>query len=499
VLLAALVATGPAPSSAQSDGAALQIQIIASSTFDVGSDGWRTSGDARRFAHVPAGGNPGGHITARDKGDGIWWFWQAPDKFLGDVSSARQLYFDIKQKDPGGDAADAVVYLSGPDFMLHYSPNAAPGVEWTSFSVPLRAEAGWQKVIGDQTKPATQEDLAAVLSSLRDLHIRGEYHGGADNSQLDNVHLLGLSATARADRAPAGIGVALDPPSAMPNQTMHVLVFLVDADGTPVAAPQPTPIALDVSRGELQHNAVELLAGEIMSRIRLTASEPGEISVRASGNDALEPGETVGAICDSGAVEAVGFRQDSVRAPVGRPIGVTLTLTTKDGTPVTDGRPKSLGFSQDGAGRWLGEPGADIPEDQCAARLALTSDEPGTTKVTAKLGNINSDTKAFEFFIEATTLSLAALAAGAVGAFVSTTRRWSRSARWRPGRWVVTLVVGAVAGGLLFLAARTGIAVIPADVTPGWELAVVLGLIGGYLGLLVFDRLADRVLPASSS
>lgn len=73
--------------------------LIASSTFDTDADGWTLSGDGINLTWLATGGNPGGHIRGADDERGIGWHFDAPAKFLGDVSSAygQLLTFDLRQ------------------------------------------------------------------------------------------------------------------------------------------------------------------------------------------------------------------------------------------------------------------------------------------------------------------------------------------------------------------------------------------------------------------
>ena len=62
-----------------------------------------------------------------------------------------------------------------------------PGTDWTAFTVPLRESVGW--VLRDTGAPLTEGEFVAVLSSLTELLIPGEYSIGRDTGGLDNVEL----------------------------------------------------------------------------------------------------------------------------------------------------------------------------------------------------------------------------------------------------------------------------------------------------------------------
>ncbi len=189
---------------------------VVASTFDSSADGWIISGDATSGlpTFLAAGGNPGGHIEADDSVSGGIWYFQAPGKFLGDLSGAygELLQFDLKQVGSGAQISrdDVILNGGGIELTLDTLANPLPVGEWVSYSVRLDESESWMN--GGAT--ATAGDLLTVLSSLDRLRIRGEYINGSDTGSLDNVSvsvvpipaavvflgsgLLGLLATRRA-------------------------------------------------------------------------------------------------------------------------------------------------------------------------------------------------------------------------------------------------------------------------------------------------------------
>lgn len=171
-----------------------------SSTFDTNTEGWTIFGDAQ-VEYVASGGNLGGYISATDQSTGITWFFEAPTKFLGNISAAygQLLTFELKQSrtDNQNDVntGDAIfnsniipdIVLVKDELMLLYNFPGSPGTSWTPHSVRLDEFDGWRN---DATgHPATQVELITVLSSLTALWIRGEYRSGSDTGGLDNVIL----------------------------------------------------------------------------------------------------------------------------------------------------------------------------------------------------------------------------------------------------------------------------------------------------------------------
>lgn len=121
---------------------------VAQSTFDTDDEGWTAIGDpiSPIPEYFPAGGNPGGYITVTDAVTGIPWFWQAPPKFLGDISAVygQLLTFDLKQSATDSQFAyNQDVILSGDGITRFFDTPYNPDMTWTSYAVPLNETAGW--------------------------------------------------------------------------------------------------------------------------------------------------------------------------------------------------------------------------------------------------------------------------------------------------------------------------------------------------------------------
>jgi hypothetical protein len=123
-----------------------------------------------------------------DEALGETWYFLAPESLLRQLSAAEHgtLSYDLEQSvDPPGFLDDDVVIV-GAAGRLSYRFKESPGREWTSFSVPLSASAGWR---WNWNAPATEDQMRRVLANPTSLEIRGEYHTGPDTGGLDNVVL----------------------------------------------------------------------------------------------------------------------------------------------------------------------------------------------------------------------------------------------------------------------------------------------------------------------
>lgn len=190
------------------DGAK-QLPGKVSTTFNTGSDGWTSvtlpypepgAPPSLLATYEPefrqTGGNPAGYAFILDPdGDGATGnvqYWRAPTGFLGNQlrSYGGTLSFDLLQTSSGYGYFDQEdVILVGGNRTLVYDVPANPAVNlWTAYTVPL-SETGWRNDTLNGA-PATQSEMAAVLSSLTAIYIRGEYLLGPDGQAIDNVELL---------------------------------------------------------------------------------------------------------------------------------------------------------------------------------------------------------------------------------------------------------------------------------------------------------------------
>jgi hypothetical protein len=175
------------------------------STFDAGDEGWRIvdltlPADPVTPPGAPVapvfqaiGGHPGGFIEFTDPSDASFYF-QAPAAYVGDQSAAYGSSLAYEQFTTPTTPAwrdDPDVILVGAGQALVYQGAANPGLDWTSFSVPL-SETGWHKVNLAGAEP-TATEFQSVLASLTAVRIRGEYVAGVvESTGLDNVQMAAV-------------------------------------------------------------------------------------------------------------------------------------------------------------------------------------------------------------------------------------------------------------------------------------------------------------------
>ena len=177
------------------------------SDFSTGDEGWKvvsfenltTDNFAIIATYNPTfnltGGNPGGYISTSDQDNGDLTF-AAPGKFLGNVSGATGLGYDLIY--PVGainyQPTDVILMGNGETLLWKSSPDIVPGPAWMSVSLQFAPSSEWHLGTSHGAL-ATAADFGNVLGNLSGLFIRGEFTTGLiETPGLDNVRLAGLSA-----------------------------------------------------------------------------------------------------------------------------------------------------------------------------------------------------------------------------------------------------------------------------------------------------------------
>jgi hypothetical protein len=158
--------------------------------FTESAQGWRISGDTAADEPIfsMSGGHPGGCITGVDEALGETWYFRAPAAVLQQLPAAVNgtLSYTLKQSGAIISLIDDDVVIVGSAGRLSYRFRAAPGTDWTDFSVQLAESEGWT---WNWNRRATQAQIESVLAAPMRLEIRGEYVTGPDEGSLDNFVL----------------------------------------------------------------------------------------------------------------------------------------------------------------------------------------------------------------------------------------------------------------------------------------------------------------------
>jgi hypothetical protein len=168
--------------------------VLVRHDFIESAQGWQVAGDTGAVEPVftKSGGHPDGCITGNDEAIGETWYFRAPMAVLRQLPAAANgsISFTIKQSGLQVSLVDDDVVIVGAAGRLSYRFQAAPGTDWTDFSVRLSEDAGWT---WNWNRRATQAQINSVLAAPTGLDIRGEYVTGQDEGSLDNFVLRGPS------------------------------------------------------------------------------------------------------------------------------------------------------------------------------------------------------------------------------------------------------------------------------------------------------------------
>jgi hypothetical protein len=191
------------------------------SGFDAGDEGWQvvsfenltTDNFSIVATYTPTfnltGGNPGGYIATTDQDNGDFTF-SAPAKFLGDMSGATGISYDLIY--PVGainyQPTDVILVGNGVTLLWKSSPDIVPGPSWMGVSLDFVPSTEWH--VGTSNGAlATAADFANVLGNLSGIFIRVEYTTGLiETPGLDNVRLARVSAPVPEPSALAMMAIA---------------------------------------------------------------------------------------------------------------------------------------------------------------------------------------------------------------------------------------------------------------------------------------------------
>lgn len=166
--------------------------VLVSHHFAESAQGWQVAGDTGTVdpLFTSKGGHPDGYITGVDEAIGETWYFRAPTSVLRQLPAAVNgtLSFRLKQSGSQVSLFDDDVVVVGPAGRLSYRFQAAPGTDWTDFSVRLSEGEGWT---WNWNSRATQAQIESVLAAPTGLDIRGEYVTGQDEGSLDHFVLTG--------------------------------------------------------------------------------------------------------------------------------------------------------------------------------------------------------------------------------------------------------------------------------------------------------------------
>ncbi len=149
------------------------------SLFDYNDEGWMIIGDAQQGGSKP--NYMDGYIQAVDDVIGGTWYYSAPSKFSGDLSSCYggSFTFDLMQSRTDRPFVSQDIIIHSNYGTVSYTFGYAPSTSWTSFKKEM-VETDWDRSL-------TEEEFKEILSSVISINIRGEYRVGYDVGSLDNV------------------------------------------------------------------------------------------------------------------------------------------------------------------------------------------------------------------------------------------------------------------------------------------------------------------------
>jgi hypothetical protein len=167
------------------------------SNFTKGPQGWTVTGDVFSFGWLDSGGSPGGYLGWVDAAAGSNVYFQASDRFHGDlgVYAGGQLSFEWRTTGAQPQLRLPDVLITGANGVTLYADVTDPGRDWTAATLTLSPNFALR--VGAPDGPvATAADIAGVLHDVTALQIRAEQSYGPEAGGLDSVKLVSAGAGA---------------------------------------------------------------------------------------------------------------------------------------------------------------------------------------------------------------------------------------------------------------------------------------------------------------
>ncbi len=297
---------------------------------------------------------------------------------------------------------------------------------------------------------------------------------------------------------PTRIWIHLDQLSTMVDEPLDLEVFLATRFSVNVTADKDYDIQFR-SDGEISPSKVTIHKGERSAKAKVVSNKAGPVTIQAtSTTNPLQPATAKGTICGPSTPIQVLLFPQQLRAPADNRTPDLFELSLVDGTntPVSDGKPKTVGVTRNGVGAFVARAN-QIPAGQCTIEGSIVSGEPGDTTVAVGIASMPKPQTAVFTFYQAISclLIVLSLTGGVAGGFVKAVSVFSESRGWGLWRWIAELVVSALTGLCLSLSYYLGLLPHSTGLPGGLPAAFVLGMCGGFGGAWVMEKLLQPHLP----
>ena len=156
------------------------------SDFDKDAEDWTIYNDGVLTYVANGGVGQTGYIQGTDLGLGSCWGYQAPAKFLNNISqfAGGRMRFFLYQNSPSGIGTcpeSDIIIVSGNGTMVH-NFNRIPGNDWTEYTVSM-GDLDWRTPEGAYL---SNDQIFDILSDVLSIRIRGEYGDDLDTEKALN-------------------------------------------------------------------------------------------------------------------------------------------------------------------------------------------------------------------------------------------------------------------------------------------------------------------------
>ena len=301
------------------------------------------------------------------------------------------------------------------------------------------------------------------------------------------------------DRPGQQLVIELPKPSVGVGHWIPLYVYLADSSGK-ITAPDKDVVVQMVVQGGTPIPPMVKLTREVPKVPAGIANVTRQATITASAggfNDAV----AMGTVCaESPANElhlTISSPRDTARADGLDAIPIIFTLVNGNDTPASalDNHPKQFGFQVGGVGRLTPELDSRafflIPGQECSAERKIIAYTAGESVVSTEFHE-RKLTKALTFWPILTVSSIfLVVLGGGIGGFVSAGKNYAAAIKWKWKRWFYWMSSACISAVTLYLGYFYGLVKQSVHVPSDGGFAMLIGLLGGYLGSYAFDLLVN--------
>lgn len=278
-------------------------------------------------------------------------------------------------------------------------------------------------------------------------------------------------------------------------------VYLSDSNGHLTAPKDKTVVNLAVTGGSAIPASFTITPGTPKVPAAIVPSA-ASVTVSTSTEGGLQNNTVSAKGCNPKPVGNLRLKMkalpDEAKANGQDPILVLLTMVDDQDTLAADqDHRKDTGFQPHSVAEPVSPEAAAknvyMPAGECEIQQPLIAHQAGRGSVSTDFGGQKLTIGLIFRPVITIWAATLVLLGGLLGGFASAARNYTKASRWGHRRWCYWLISATVGAVALYLANIYGLLRLAPDFPSGVGFALLSGLVGGFLGAVVLERLGEAV------